>query len=173
MINYKIGDALKPETKPTIICHIVNSVNAWGAGFVVPLAKKWDITKREYHKWYNDTFTYALDSGVVDHTEGHIEVPFMLGESQIIKVENDIYVANMLAQKMGTYKGVPPIRYEALHECLHHVVDTAQKLGIKTLSGCKFGSGLSGGSWKIIEEIINEVVCQAGLDMDIYELPQR
>lgn len=174
MINYKIGDATNPEVKPTIICHIVNTVNSFAAGFVVPLGKKWPITKASYHKFYDDKYITVGKDGV-QATKGKklYVVPFMLGETQIIQVEPKIYVANMIAQKMGNYKGIPPIRYEALEECLLHVSDAAKALGIATLSGCRFGSALAGGNWQHIEEIINHTVCKEGLDIDIYDLPQQ
>lgn len=36
-LHYLIGDATNPVIKPALICHVCNSVNKWGAGFVVSL----------------------------------------------------------------------------------------------------------------------------------------
>lgn len=174
MINYKIGDATNPEVKPTIICHIVNTVGCWGAGFVVPLGKKYPMSKQEYLDFYDSKMITVGKDGVQKNRGEKLSVvPFMLGETQIVQVGKGLYVANMIAQKMGSYKGVAPIRYEAIQECLLHVCDTAKALGIKTLSGPRFGSALAGGDWDKIEEIINDTVCREGLDIDIYDLPQQ
>jgi len=173
VINYKIGDATNPESKNTIICHIVNSVGAWGAGFVVPLGKKYPEAKQSYLDFYTSKVITINKDGVQSTKSKKLYmVPFMLGETQIIQVEPKIYVANMIAQKMGDYKGKPPIRYEALEECLHHVCDAALALDVEILSGPRFGAGLSGGDWNKIESIIEDVVVQQHqLSMDIYDLP--
>jgi len=176
-VNYLIGNAIEPQVKPTIICHIVNTVDSFGAGFVVAITKKWPQVKNAYHQFYADKFWYTDSKGVGLSNDNSVEskrsIPFMLGEVQLIKVEKDLYVANMVAQKMGNYKGNPPIRYEALRECLGHVADSADKLGIKTITGCRFGAGLAGGDWNYIEEIIQEEIIDSDLNMDIYDLPPR
>jgi hypothetical protein len=35
----------------------------------------------------------------------------------------------------------------------------------------KIGSGESRGSWEIVEEIVDEVVCRKGISVTVYELP--
>jgi hypothetical protein len=167
ILTYKIGNAIEPETKSTIICHIVNSVGAWGAGFVVPLGNKYPHVKSAYHRYYDNVGCFT-DSKGVETSHSKYWMPFMLGESQIVKAEEGVYVANMVAQKMGHFHGKPPIRYEALEECLHRVADTALALDIETVTGPKFGSGLSAGHWPTIEGIIIDTICHVGLNMDIY-----
>lgn len=171
-INYLTGNALEPKVRPTIVCHIVNTVNSFGAGFVVAVTKKYPHVKRAYHDFYDNSYCIVDANGVLA-PKGKRSIPFMLGESQIVKAEEGVYVANMVAQKMGEYKGKPPIRYEALRECLGKVVDVAQKLNLTTLSGPRFGAGLSMGDWTLIEEIIKEEVIDYGLNMDIYDLPPK
>jgi hypothetical protein len=53
--------------------------------------------------------------------------------------------------------GKPPIRYNALRTALEAVNKVAIEMGA-TLHAPKFGAGLSGGKWDIIENIIEEVV---------------
>ena len=48
---------------------------------------------------------------------------FTLGAVQFVNVENELYVANMIGQH-GIYKdskGLPPIRYDAVRQCLKEV----------------------------------------------------
>lgn len=83
-----------------------------------------------------------------------------LGKNQYIAVQNEpgkptIHVVNMMAQKgVGFYRGVPPLRYDALADCLSRLPafypedDTVFHMP-------KIGSGLGHGNWKIIEGIID------------------
>lgn len=95
----------------------------------------------------------------------------ILGNVQIVPVEDDITVINMIAQhdvRPMNINGVivPPIRYDALLECLKKINEEAIKLNA-TIHAPKFGAGLAGGDWNIIENLINEVI---DVDIIIYEL---
>ena len=116
-----------------------------------------------YRYWYQD-----LDNLNNPH------LPFKLGQIQPVKVNEYVTVVNMIGQstpggetfQIGTRKHYfPPIRYESLTECLFRVAALYQDQNVNIV-GPKFGAGLAGGDWKIIEKIINEV----GLNITIYEL---
>jgi hypothetical protein len=36
----------------------------------------------------------------------------------------------------------------------------------------RIGTGLAGGSWPVVEEIIGETLTQAGIRVTVYDLPQ-
>lgn len=137
-INYVIGDATQPQGDGNkIICHICNDMGAWGAGFVLALSNRWKTPEHFYR--------------ATQH--------YILGDARIIKVEDDIWVANMIGQHR-TYpdmQGNPPIRYDAVREALSKVNEIAVEKNA-TIHAPKFGAGLSGGDWNIIEAIIKEVV---------------
>lgn len=139
MITYLKGDATDPQAKGTkIIAHICNDKGGWGRGFVLAISKKWKEPEADYRKWYNKG------------------PDFELGKVRYIEVEKDITVANMIAQegfKWGS-KG-PPIRYEALKKCLIDVCEKTKELNA-SVHMCRIGTGLAGGRWEIIEEIIKE-----------------
>lgn len=64
--------------------------------------QKWKVTEEAYRQWYKS------------------QEEFSLGDVQFVHVADDIYVANMIGQQ-GIYKntnGLPPIRYEAVRQCL-------------------------------------------------------
>jgi len=92
---------------------------------------------------------------------------YKLGTTQFVKVDDNIIVANMIAQEGTGYKNGPPIRYDALRQALALVNNCAEK--IKNLGHTvsihmpKIGSGLAGGKWPIIEQIIMEE-----LNSDVY-----
>ena len=155
-IKYVIGDATYPiGTGNKILCHVVNTERKWGAGFVLALSKRWS----EPEKVYRNTPKGGL----------------WLGNVQIVPVENDIMVANMIAQRgiMDRNKtgqidkdAVPAIRYGALRAALAEVNDIAYRMGA-TLHMPKIGCGLAGGKWELIEKIIEDV---ASVEVTVYNL---
>lgn len=108
-ITYIKGDATHPVGDGNkIIVHICNDVGAWGAGFVVALSARWDAPEIQYRDWHH----------------GIPSQPFELGQVQLVRTEADVWVANCLAQhELGARCGVPPIRYDALKDCLCRVAD--------------------------------------------------
>lgn len=139
-INYVIGDATNPIGDDNkIICHICNDKKRWGAGFVLAISKKWTEPELVY-RIMND-----------DECE--------LGNVQFINVEDNITIANMIAQHDTCYssKGKPPIRYGAVRICLAKVNDVAFRTN-SSIHMPRIGCGLAGGDWNRIEQIINETV---------------
>lgn len=119
-----------------------------GAGFVLALSKRWKQPEEQYR---------SLKP--IEH---------QLGNVQFVAVEHNISVVNMIAQHgIGKDKdGLPPIRYWALRDCLIKVNDHAVKHNA-TLHCPRFGAGLSGGSWDMIEQIIKETIT---VDVYVYDL---
>lgn len=143
-MNLVQGDlfAALPTDKNIIIPHVCNNVGAFSAGFVAPLSKKWPQTKTEYQN--------------LKKTDG-----LHLGWVQFVRVEENVVVANMIAQNglIGP-KNPVPLNYQALEACLETVADYIQenrRTGQWFCDGViapKFGSGLAGGDWSKIEAII-------------------
>lgn len=53
-IHYIIGDATLPietEAENRLIVHCCNTLGAWGAGFVVPLGRRYPLAKEGYKKF--------------------------------------------------------------------------------------------------------------------------
>ena len=140
-ITYLLGDATYPmgNGKKTIV-HICNDKNGWGGknSFVNSLSARWKEPQEAFHKL----------SGIL-----------ILGNVQFVQVTRDIIVCNMIAQHgIGPDdQGNPPIRYDALRKTLKAANTQAFATG-SDIHGPKFGTGLSGGDWKEIVRIINEVI---------------
>jgi O-acetyl-ADP-ribose deacetylase (regulator of RNase III) len=150
-INYVVGDATDPKGKgKKIIIHVCNDEGRWGAGFVLALSKKWSKPEDTYR------------NPVID---------LVLGCVQFVQVEDDIWVANMVAQKgiRSNIDGRPPIRYDALQEALTKVAEFAVEIGA-TVHAPRFGSGLAGGKWEKIEYLIDATLIQEGVPVFIYDL---
>lgn len=144
-IEYRIGDMFNqlPKDRLVVIPHIVNNLGAFGAGFVVHLAKNYPKSKESYLNW----------------ASGKQEIPkFDLGNTQPVKVDDRIIVCNMLAQKGVISPTNPkPIRYFALAKCLEKVNNICGVAGTE-IHGPAFGSDLSGGDWRVISALIDEIL---------------
>ena len=148
-INYIKGDATRPvEDGNKIICHVCNDIGAWGAGFVLALSARWKEPEEAYREMSPEER--------------------MLGTVMLVPVEDDISVANMIAQRGIGFdaNGLAPIRYGAVRACLAAVNDIAFRTGA-TLHMPRIGCGLAGGRWEDILKILEEV---ASVDVYVYDL---
>ena len=147
MINYVVGDATQPITRPAIIAHICNTAGGWGKGFSGAISVRW--AKPE--KFYRD----------MTHRR--------LGMCDFINVEDGITVANMIAQRRYSKPGKPAIDYAALKTCLRHVALYAVNNNC-SVHMPRIGTDLAGGNWAIIEPIINRTLCDSGIAVTVYDL---
>lgn len=146
-ITYVKGDATKPiGDGQKFIIHVCNDIGGWGAGFVLALSRRWSAPEERYRSM----------------SENELK----LGNVQFVYVEEDIQVVNMIGQHLTwTENGIPPIRYEAIRECLKKV-NKAAEIAHATIHCPRFGAGLAGGDWNKIEEIIKETIT---VDVTVYD----
>ena len=137
MITYVKGNLFEHDFDPeihTFIPHVCNDKGAFSAGFVVPLAKEFPQAKASYLS-----------------QKGYLR----LGQIQVPKVAQNITVINMIAQTLG---GERPLNYEALVRCMKnaraHINATP---GRHEIIAPLFGSGLAGGSFEFIEQLIEDI----------------
>jgi O-acetyl-ADP-ribose deacetylase (regulator of RNase III) len=151
-IQYITGDATAPIGKGNkIIAHVCNDVGAWGAGFVLAISKRWPQPRAEYMK---DKTAQSLKLGTVS----------------LVRVERTVWVANMVAQRDIRWRdGVPPIRYDALLECLKQLGFHAHQLNA-TIHMPRIGCGLAGGKWERVEPLLRETI--PGTQIFVYDLPR-
>lgn len=164
MIRYIQGDLFaavdKDTDKTAIIPHVCNDIGAWGAGFVLPLGRKYPKACTEYHRWYK--------------TKSDLGIPFALGQVQFVQVQEspEVIVCNMIGQhQIG---GTRPLRYTALAMCMDMVgrFFAANRDVTKLSIHCPmFGSGLSGGHWPFIEELIKDAWIDRGYEVNVHYIP--
>lgn len=173
-LNYIIGDATKPRSNRTILCNGTNTCGSWGAGFVLAVDKLSPFPKQQYRKWFQETICYAKDEGcIVDGANGTYEIPFMLGEIQIVPIRQGLAVANMITQKnVGMFGHLIPFRYDSFRECLYRLRIACEKNKCMHVTSPKVGSQLALGDWNKIEPIYIEELVNNGIEVDIYELPK-
>jgi O-acetyl-ADP-ribose deacetylase (regulator of RNase III) len=152
-ISHKRGDATAPEgVGPKVIVHICNDIGAWGKGFVMALSRRWPAPEAEYRKWHR---------GVKG---------FKLGNVRLVKVDDDLWVANMIAQKgIRRKKGNVPLRYSALEKSLGKVAEFAEAHQAQVVMP-KIGCGLAGGKWERVREIVQTELVDKGIDVTVYSL---
>src|SRR5580700_5460351 len=139
-IKYLTGDATRPVgTGNKFIAHVCNDVGKWGKGFVLAISNQWPQPRDEF---------------LLQHSRRAL----MLGAVQLVRVEKTIWVANMIAQRgIKAEGGVPPIRYDALLQCL-------KQLGFEShqwrasLHMPRIGCGLAGGKWEQVERLITDTL---------------
>lgn len=156
-IQYLTGDATAPVGDgKKIIAHVCNDIGAWGKGFVLPVSKKWPSAKKQY------LASFEADPRPV------------LGDIQIVAVEENLWVINMIGQHKITTRHttdvLPPVRYEAIQTALHKVAAFAGKEQA-TVHMPRIGCGLAGGTWDKIEPLILEAFKGRGTQVYVYDLP--
>lgn len=141
----------KKITNCTIIMpHVCNNVGAFGAGFAKAIANEFPIVKENFHllgpsesRLGKVQFVTALDN----HTS-----------------KNKIIVANMIAQNgLINSKNRRPINYGALAYCMgdirkfYNIILSKSEENTVEIHAPKFGSGLAGGNWNFVSDLINDI----------------
>lgn len=151
MITYRIGDATRPPIVPDeqrYIVHCCNDKGGWGSGFVLAVDKLSPRPRQAYQ-------SLGLHHG-------------LLGTIQVVRVDSYTSVVNLIGQR-GTIVDRPhPVRYDAIYNGLLKVAAHVRANG-GTIHMPRMGSGLAGGSWDVIEAIVNETC--PDLPVFVYDLP--
>lgn len=150
-----------------MLAHIVNDAGGWGKGFVLGLSKRWPNVESEYRKWHRERETNTFALGSVQYVE--VYPPKMS-----MDFPKRLWVANMVAQHgwgrpNQPFDEPPPIRYDALRQALCRVRLFAAKNNARVV-GPRFGTGLAGGDWSLIEPIIRDELLEQGIPVTIYDL---
>lgn len=140
----------KNNSTTILIPHVCNNINLFGAGFAKYIGDKFPVVKENFHLLGNKA---------------------ILGYTQYIRVASNSYnktnvlVCNMIAQN-GTInsKNSRPINYSALVFCMNDIKNRLISLSQNNINNIsyeihapKFGSGLAGGNWNFIENLIEDI----------------
>lgn len=152
-ITYLKGDVTHPRgTGRRLIVQIVNdSAFTWGGGFSLVVRRKWPDLQQSFRSW-------AMSRNLA------------LGNVHIAAVDNSVSVASMIAQHGYGPSPKPRIRYIALHKCLAQVAKLATELGA-TVHMPRIGCGQAGGSWDVVGELVEDAICNKGVQVSVYDLP--
>lgn len=133
-----------------VIPHVCNNVGKWGAGFTGQLDKKYPPAKEAYL--------------------GHLHKD--LGSNSYAEVSPQICVVNMITQDgVGTDRR--RLKYNTLVHCMTSLVNFSVENYpeiLPEIHAPMFGSGLAGGNWKFIEELIEDIWSQFSVFVYHYSL---
>lgn len=135
------------EIENGIICHQVNAKGVMGAGLAATIKVKFPGAYKDYREVYN---TGAMK----------------LGSLVISPIKENLYVAHIVGQN-NYGRGRTFTNYQALHIGLNQLKKFRKTLDedIPIYFPYRMGSGLGGGSWRIVKDIIEEfhpdaIICQ-------------
>ena len=153
MIQYKVGNLL--DTTDPFIAHGCNSYARMGAGVAKQIAKRypWVATKlREAYEW---------EVGFHLNRDG-----LQMGKIYEYAQRDAPYrILNLITQKTYGRRG-RYVSYDALDDAFRLV---QRQIGEAPISIPRIGAGLGGGSWPIIEAIIND--CLRDSIVTVWDLP--
>lgn len=131
-----------------IIPHVCNNVNLFSAGFANAVAEKYPIVKENYH---------LLGASFLKTHLGYVQFVEVLNNKVF---QHKLIIANMIAQNGTINKNnTRPLNYLALVKCMTDINRyIKQKLdNTVQIHAPKFGSGLAGGNWFFIEELMKDI----------------
>lgn len=154
-ISYLLGDARRPRgTGRRVIAHIVNDATPnWGGGFALEVAKEWPFVQDDFREW-------------VEQDRNNLS----LGNVHLTKIDDDVSIVHMVAQRGYGRSNSPRIRYAALSDTLDGLREIAYKNGA-TVHMPRIGTGQAGGHWELIRELIDERLVRRGIPVFVYSPP--
>ena len=168
-ITYVVGDVREPiGNGKKMIVHCCNDLGKMGSGVALAILNKWPKVREDYIRWHKTGQTM-----VFDRKDGFVQDgSFKLGNVQFIRVVvGELLVINMIAQHdIVSIDGIPPIRYDAMKECLKKVYEMAYESKASVHIPYKMGCDRAGGSWDIVEKMIIEELCDKDIDVTVYDI---
>lgn len=160
MIEYRVGDATDPDVDgPVFIAHVCNDTGAFAKGFAAAVAARWPHVRDRYRAWWRGAGYESLG-------------PFKLGRNQLVRVGEDWWVVNMVAQRgLPSHSNRRPLSLGALNGCFDRLAPVACRT-TSTVVMPRIGTGYGGTPWSEIEPVIQRhLVDTIDLPVIVYDLP--
>lgn len=159
--NYIRGDVTEPVGRgPRIVAHCCNDVGLFGAGVALAIRMRWPRAAEQYILW---------SRGELLGPDGDPVPPPSLGQIQLVRVEEEVWVANMIGQHgVRSRQNQRPIDYGALEQCLAKLAEKAI-VKFASVHMPRIGAGLAGGKWSRIEPLIASTLVERGVPVTIYD----
>ncbi len=157
-VEFVFGDAARPQGDDlrTIVHIVTDEAVTWGGGgFAAAVRRAWPHAQNEFREW------------VTQRREN-----LSLGRVHFSSESDGIRVASIVAQHGYGPSQRPRIRYGALRQGLIEVAQVAKETH-SSVHMPRIGTGLAGGSWDVVEELVIDTLGQEGLRVTVYDLPGR
>lgn len=152
-IVYKTGNLLDAQTD--IITHQVNCQGVMGSGIAKQIREKWANVYTAYRSEY-DLFTDLNKS--------------LLGNCQLVKVNDNQHVANLFGQKYYGRDGRRYTSYDAIYDALTNLAVQMMDNGMKSLAiPYKMSSDRGGADWNVILAMIESVFKNTDITIEIWK----
>ena len=154
MVTFHNGNIL--DSGADIICHQVNCQGAMNSGVAKAIRQKWPKVYTEYKAKCD------YEEATVNDLYGQYENPIdwsecLLGDIQIVLVEENKAVINMFAQQYYGYDQKRYTSYDAFWYCLgriKRIINPEKTIAFPLRIGCVRG----GANWNVILTMIKEVL---------------
>lgn len=154
MVTFHNGNIL--DSGADIICHQVNCQGAMNSGVAKAIRQKWPKVYTEYkakcdYEEATANDLYGEFGNPVDWSE------CLLGDIQVILVDEDKAVINMFAQQYYGYDQKRYTSYDAFWYCLgriKRIINPEKTIAFPARIGCVRG----GANWNVILTMIEEVL---------------
>ena len=149
------GNALEPRGGgPRIIAQIVNDKGrTWGGGFSQAARERYPSAHDQFREW----------------AEGGRR-SLALGKLHLAELKGGLAIASLVAQHGYGPSPVPRIRYKALGEALSKLSKLAAER-TASVHMPRLGTGLAGGNWSIIRQMVDDALAAKGVHVTVYSLP--
>lgn len=154
MVTFHNGNIL--DSGADIICHQVNCQGAMNSGVAKAIRQKWPKVYTEYKAKCD------YEEATVNDLYGQYENPIdwsecLLGDIQVVLVEENKAVINMFAQQYYGYDQKRYTSYDAFWYCLgriKRIINPEKTIAFPARIGCVRG----GANWNVILTMIEEVL---------------
>jgi O-acetyl-ADP-ribose deacetylase (regulator of RNase III) len=154
MVTFHNGNIL--DSGADIICHQVNCQGAMNSGVAKAIRQKWPKVYTEYKAKCD------YEEATVNDLYGQYENPIdwsecLLGDIQVVIVEENKAVINMFAQQYYGYDQKRYTSYDAFWYCLgriKRIINPEKTIAFPARIGCVRG----GANWNVILTMIEEVL---------------
>ena len=154
MVTFHNGNIL--DSGADIICHQVNCQGAMNSGVAKAIRQKWPKVYTEYKAKCD------YEEATVNDLYGQYENPIdwsecLLGDIQVVLVEENKAVINMFAQQYYGYDQKRYTSYDAFWYCLgriKRIINPEKTIAFPARIGCVRG----GANWNVILKMIEEVL---------------
>ena len=143
MIKIVKGDLLTVEKG--IIGHQVNCQGKMGSGVALQIKKKYPLAYQEYK---------SLVDEHSPEVNGEDLRKDLLGQVNGVKINENLYIANMFGQLNYGYDGKQYTNTEALFNCFKIVRKVSEQTGLPVYLPYMIGCYRGGGDWKLVEDYL-------------------